>query len=363
MAVQLRRTRSVRVARRRWLLAPVLGCAVFFGQSIAHPRVAHAQSAAEVSAARGLASEGMKAEKAGKHEEAVRKLIRAYAIIDVPSVAVWLARALANTGRLVEAAERYREAIQMEIERGSRDIQLQAKETARTELAALEPRIPQVIVDVEGAPRGEVKLTVDGRELSSALIGVKQPVDPGKRTLQGTWNGQVQKVELKLAEAQQEKVVLEFDPNAAPTVLPPSGEAEQQQESSGAADAAADEGPGGDDGGSSGQLWGWVSIGIGGLGFAVAGVTTFMAAGAKSDAEDACGGSIDPCTVDTSESRDAVDKYNGLRSFPLIGAIVGVVGVGVGTTLLLTSGGEDDSQAAGVRAWVGYRSAGLSGRF
>jgi hypothetical protein len=65
-------------------------------------------------------------------------------------------------------------------------------------------------------------------------------------------------------------------------------------------------------------------------------------------------------TVCTGAERDRLDSYNQMRTMSTIGFVVGAVGIGVGTTLLLTA---PKPREAGVSAWLGIGSVGVTGSF
>ena len=59
------------------------------------------------------------------------------------------------------------------------ETQRQAKADAATELAALRPRVPTLVVQVSGADAKDVEVTVDGAKVPSSLLVVPRPVNPG----------------------------------------------------------------------------------------------------------------------------------------------------------------------------------------
>src|SRR5882724_7468657 len=96
-------------------------------------------------AARALGNQGVQAYAAHDYAGALDKLDRAYHSLPVPSLGLWSARALAQTGKLVAASERYLEVARLEVKGGDLAIQQQAKADAASDRAALMPRIPNLI--------------------------------------------------------------------------------------------------------------------------------------------------------------------------------------------------------------------------
>src|SRR5688572_19691729 len=134
-------------------------CLVSFGASSVP---AQAVDDATRGAARKIGYSGVEAYQAGNYPTASEKLEKAYRVLRVPSLGLWSARALAKVGKLVEASERYLEVTRLPVSGGDEAVQKQAQGEAQTELDALSPKIPNVIVQLEGATPAEVKVTVDG---------------------------------------------------------------------------------------------------------------------------------------------------------------------------------------------------------
>ncbi len=47
------------------------------------------------------------------------------------------------------------------------------------------PRIPNLVVAVEGAGENDVSVTLDGKPIPSSLLGEEQPANPGPHRLLG----------------------------------------------------------------------------------------------------------------------------------------------------------------------------------
>ena len=65
-------------------------------------------------------------------------------------------------------------------------------------------------------------------------------------------------------------------------------------------------------------------------------------------------------TVCTSNERAQVDSYSQMRTLSTVGFVAGAVGLGVGTTLLLTT---PKPKKAGMSAWLGIGSVGVTGSY
>jgi hypothetical protein len=316
---------------------------------------ARAQDQATIAAAREMAKRGMVAYDAGKFDEAEEKLGRAYEVVKVPTLALYRARALRQLGKLVEAAELYLEATQLEV--GAREKarqkarQLAAQRDAERERSELLPRIPNVVVELEDADADAVTVTIDGVPIPGALLGSPRPVNPGERQVLGTRGTQEVRETVTLAEAETKTVRLRFgpDPSAKPEEPPPAPPPSEAP--------PADEPP--DEPGwlPHQRTVGWIGLGVGGAGLVFGSVMGLRAMAQQSEL-DKHGCSDGHCYGDQSSD---IDAYDTSRTLSTIGYAVGGVGVAAGIVLLLTAPSEQE--APPVSAWIGPRMAGVQGRF
>ena len=315
-------------------------------------------SDAERSVARDLGNEGIDLYEKGRYPDALQRLERAYAVLKAPTLALWLARALEKNGKLVEAAERYREVIRTPLASDAPRVFIEAQASAKAEQAKLGPRIPTVTVVLEGAKANEVGVSIDGTPVKSALVGLPFPLNPGTHAIEGNRAGTTAAESVTFAEGEKKSVALRFG-GASTGAMPPRGGETTPPPVGG--DPAGPAGPVADQGAEDGSLQrtlGWVGLGVGGAGLVFGGVTGLMVLSKKSALDDgdcldgACGPS----------ERSQVESYNSMRTLSTVGFVVGGVGLAAGATLLLTAP-RDESAAAYVSPWVGLASAGVAGRF
>ena len=145
----------------------------------AHAEVTDASRAA----ARELGYAGVESYQAGNYQVAYDKLDKAYQVLDVPSLGLWSARALIKLNRWVEAAERLRQVLRLAPQGGEADVQQQSLHDAKRELEALTPRIPSLVIQVEGSPSGGAQVTLDGDIVAAALLGEPLPTNPGRHAV------------------------------------------------------------------------------------------------------------------------------------------------------------------------------------
>ena len=181
------------------------------------PRV-HAAGDGDRAAARRLGYSGVEAYQAGRYPAALEQLEKAYSVLHVPSIGLWLARALARSGKLVEATERYLEIGRLEPE-GDLKVQKRAQQEAEKELVELNKRLPNLTIGIEGVPPSDVRISVDGVPLASALVNEARPVNPGRHTIVGTYGNERAESVVQLAEGERAtaRLTLHMPPEAKPT--------------------------------------------------------------------------------------------------------------------------------------------------
>jgi hypothetical protein len=187
-------------------------------------------SDAERAAARDLFKQGDELQRAGKFPEALDKFQRAEQVIHAPTNVLRIAECQAAMGRLVEAAESYRQVTRWQLTAGSPAVFQSAIDQAKGELAQVEPRVPKVLVQVTPSPPSgsQPQLVIDGATVPFALVGEQIPLDPGEHKLQATAAGQAsQEVTVNLNERETKNVALQLQPvpggGAAAAPPPPAG--------------------------------------------------------------------------------------------------------------------------------------------
>jgi hypothetical protein len=318
---------------------------------------AFANDKAVLSTARELAKQGVSAYEAGRYDEAVEKLSKAYQVVHVPTLALNQARALAKLGKLVAASELYLEATKIPRDPSWQSVQDAAQRDATRERSNLLSRIPRLKINIVGVASTEVSLTIDAMAVPSALNDAEQMVDPGQRTIVGKQGTQVVTETVSIAESESATVTLKFigaqaaaESSASPN---PTTVAAPQT-------VRSDSHPTSSKHGSAQQVAGWVALGVGGVGLVGGVVTGLLASSKRSSLLDSnrCSSDGLRCTPDQSGE---VDSYNGLRTFSTIGFVAGGVLAATGITLILTSPRESSAPTVGL--WLNPRTAGIYGGF
>lgn len=189
------------------------------------------QSAADVATARKLAQEGIELYGAGKYQDALDRVQRAEAIFDAPVHLLYIARCQAQLGLMVEASESYRKLARVELEANAPEAFREAVSAGKREGADVEAKVPALRLEIDPAGVKDLKLSIDGQSVPTAVVGVDRPANPGKHTLRaeaGGYRAAEASVELRAGEKQEVKLSLSPDPSAAVAVPPsttPSGAA------------------------------------------------------------------------------------------------------------------------------------------
>jgi hypothetical protein len=261
------------------------------------------------SAARSLGYAGVEAFERREYGPASDKLEKAFAVLRVPSIGLWSARALARLGRLVQASERYRLVGTLPTTGGETAVQVQAQADAARELGEILPRIPSLVVVVDGAAPSQV--TVDDATVPSSLVGESMPLNPGSHRLVARRGEETASADVSLGEAEHKRIVLRFAraaPRSAEVVRTTSD-------------------------GSQQKTIGIAGLAVGGAALAAGVVTGVVAAGKKSsfDSNPACANDACPASLQSE-----VDTYNRLRFASTLSFVAGGLLTVTGGILLLT---------------------------
>jgi hypothetical protein len=320
-------------------LALLAGSAVWLAVGLAN---AQTPDDATRGAARTMGDDGVSAYQAGDYALAHEKLEKAYRLLKAPSLGVWSARALVKLGRLVEASERYREVTRLPILGGDPVVQKQAQAEAQAELDALAPRIPSIVVVLEGAAPQDTTVTLDGVPLAPEILGEQRPANPGHHTLVGRRGSEEVRAETDVAEGEKKTVRLVFSAGAG-TPLPVV--------TSGA--GANPPNDAGTDPGATQRLLGWISIGAGGVGLAVGATFGVLAMSKHRELEDSGDCREDQCLDSASADVDTLDSH---RTVSTIGFVAGGVLAATGVVLVVTAPSAEDARTSALRFGPGVVS-------
>jgi hypothetical protein len=353
------RQRKNRVAPKGWagvLLASVsLWCGTGWAQG------APAPTAEDIAAARQLGAAGVTLAHEGRCAEAIDPLSRAAQLFYAPTILVELGYCRCEQGQLVEGTEALNRVARENLGANPPPAFVEAQTRARALLEKYSPKLAKLVITVQAPPGSQFQVAVDGKAVSSALLGVPRPSDPGERTVTVSGSGfKPAEAKVVLTEGGQGEVALVLEAAEATVVVPP-----QEQEVPVQAAPVKDTPPPTER--QPNRVPVYVSYGVGAVGFVVGTVFGVSAMNMKSTLDGRCVESQCP-----EGSQGDIDALTRSANLATIGFALGVVGAGIGTYLLLTEepGGDDVPSAASackqgpcVRAVVGLGALGMEGVF
>ena len=319
--------------------------------SVAAPSRADGQ-AENTAAARSLGIQGVQLADAGKCPEAIEKLQRAETLHHAPTILGRLGECQVNVGLIVEGTENLNSVVREQLAPNAPKVFHDAQDRAQKVLTTATAKIAHLTVNV-APPDAKATVSVNNQAIPSALIGAERPTNPGTVQVNATADGfkpAAQTVILSEGGNQEITLTLERDPNAVAAVAPTPG---------GAAPLAPVAPP--DAGPKKSKTAAYVALGVGGAGILVGAVTGALALSKASD-----------CPNKTCPTQSDLNGARSMAGISTVGFGIGIVGIALGTVLLLTgNNGESapaqatahDQPKLALRPWFGVNAAGLTGVF
>lgn len=330
--------------RCRWVLAGSghrwRMCALLMALAVP----AAAQTDEQRAAARSAAQAGDKAFKEQRYEDAALYFARAEAIMHAPTLLLFLARSQAKLGRYVQASETYIKIVREELAADAPAAFVAAKQSASEELREVEAKIATLTLDVPGVPVDSLRLSIDEQPVSSAIVGVPYPMDPGDHRIAAQADGyEPAATRVGLSEGEARNITLTLPRAATGRTGPATGaKSAAGQGQGGQADASGD-----GSGGNGMRVAGYASLGVGVIGV---GWGTLLAMqyvdkqNAANDTwakclEESDGGCDNPDLDQRTRDLDDEATTKGTQAWIAYG--VGAAGLATGIALLALSGGDD----------------------
>lgn len=334
---------------------------------------AAAQTEEEIAGARSAATQGVKAYEAGDYAQAVDLFQRAESLVHAPPHLLYMARAHEKLGHLVTARELYNKIIRENLPPSAPQAFRDAQTAAEEEMRAVEPRLARLTVTVEVPPGVVPMVTMDGKEVPPALLGVARPIDPGEHVVEAKADGHLptrQVTVLNEGGTGALALKLEVDPNAPTSAEPTLAPGPQPEAVAQSPVTPLDAGP--EASGSSLRMPAYISFGVGAVGLGAGVLFTLQSASKRSDADElyeqcASRGADGQCKAGDPLASDVAsldDEAGSAQTLAIVGYAVGGLGIAAGVTLLVLDH-QRSASASEPRLvpWVGYRSAGVSGTF
>jgi hypothetical protein len=318
-----------------------------------------APSAAERETARRLMDEGKERMRSGEKERAVEAYQKAHDIMKVPTTGIALAKAQASQGHLVEARDVALEVARMPRENGEPAIFERARKEAKELEAQLKPRIPTVRILVKGGPA--TRVSVDGGDVASLLLGEPVAMNPGKHTVTArNADGAERSAVVELGERDAKEVELTL-PVPAPVTLVVAPPSERSRTDGG----TSREHPGEGGRTTTANVLVFGGFGLAVVGLAVGGVTGALTLSKAGDVKTRCANGI----CDPSAKAD-LDSASSLATISTIGfaaagagALFGVVGLLLPRTHVESGQTALPSGERRASVWIGPGGMGVRGSF
>ena len=274
-------------------------------------------NAQSLARARELYRQGVQLEAANDWAGALSKFEAVAAIKMSPQVRFHIARCQHHLGKLLEALGGYRMA---EHEAESDRKAAETVRESRLGISEIEQKIPKLLL-IRGNGAETASVTLDGVELGESSIGKEVPVNPGGHTVEWkTPDGRSDKAVFSVSEGEKKSVEVALA-TASPVASPIASVG--QSEPDAPKNVAS----------QSKSPLPWVAIGVGGAGLVAAGTFYLMRNSAINDLDSSC--SDHRCPTSMKDTGNKGKTYTTLGNVSLG---VGLVGLGVGTVLLLVQG-------------------------
>jgi tetratricopeptide (TPR) repeat protein len=293
---------------------------------------AAAQSAAELGKARTLFKEGVSLEAAGDWAGALAKFEEVAKVKTTPQVRFHIGRCKEHLGRLNEALGEYRMA-EYEAQ------QSKAKEAAEISQArqSLEARVPKLVI-TRGAGAESAKIELDGVAIGEAQVGKEVSTDPGPHKIVAKIGGGQFDVDVSVAEGETKNVELTPPEGFAAKPAPKAEEPEVKPIEDKPPPKVERKGPG---------ALPWIIGGVGVVSLGASGYFLLQRNKAEDDLNSSCHGDVCP-----SNKKSVGDDGKRYATYTNVALGIGVVGIGVATVMLLSSGGEEKPEKSALRVDV-----------
>ena len=263
--------------------------------------------------ARTQADLGYEMFEAGHYVEAAQAFRLAEGIFHAPTLVFAIGRAESKAGHLLAARELFQRVIAEKIGPTAPQEYVGAKESARTELAAVEARIGHLVITVNGGSGRSFVVRLDDADVARAGLDKPIDVDPGNhRVVVVPDVGAEEKRAVTVAEGAHEAVTIDLPllpTKAAAAVDAPSVVTPQRRDLLAPA---------------------LISLGVGAAGIGLGAVLGGLTLAKTSAIRTHCAGDVCP-----RDQQSAADGARTMATISTVGFIVGGVLAATGVTLLV----------------------------
>jgi hypothetical protein len=204
-------------SRRRAAIASALAIAVSMTAFAGHAR---AQTEDELKAARELFQEAYQDEQDKRYDEALEKFMRVARVKESPSVRYRIGSVQEALGRLRESRDTFRALAAQKDSMPAKDQPI--AESAAERAAALDKKIPRLVVRIPADAPPDAKMTIDGAPVPTSTVARPIELDPGDHVVQASATGAKPfEAKVTLGEGGETPIDVTFAPLAPPPPPPP----------------------------------------------------------------------------------------------------------------------------------------------
>jgi hypothetical protein len=135
--------------------------------------------------ARPSAAAGRKAFDTGDYRGALELFLGAEHLVHAPPHLLYIARCYEKLGMPADARAAYLRLLGERLPANAPRAFGNAQKSGEPELVRLEPRVPHMVVEIEGAPPEQVELSIDGAKVEAKAARYTKHVNPGPHEVKG----------------------------------------------------------------------------------------------------------------------------------------------------------------------------------
>jgi hypothetical protein len=299
-------------------------------------------------AARALADHGYALYQAGKYPAAIEAFEAADKLFHAPTLVFARAKAHAALGKLIEARALFQRVVDERLPANAPEAFVGAQNSAKTEIAGLDQRIPTLEITAAGAGGRRLKITVDDVEIPAVNLGRPLPQNPGGHVVVIVPLGSIGRSRsVNLAEGAHERVAIDLAVADDPAPPPPLARAAARPLPPPPAPRGV-----------------WivptaVSFGVGAAGLGVGIATGVIAERSVIDLRSRCGGG----KVCPSSEEGNLSSVKGVAAASTAGFILAGAGIVTGVVLLAVRPGSTPASPARAALVAGPGAAFFQGVF
>lgn len=288
-------------------------------------------SAADKSLATQLFKEGRNLVDQGHVPEGCRKLEESQRLDPGGGTLLNVALCHEKEGRTATAWTEFTEALGQ----AKKDDRAQRIELAQSHITALEPTLSHLSIQIpQSSDLPDLEIRRDGSSIRRAAWGTAMPVDPGEHVVEASAPGKLPWKQSVTVGAKSDTKTITIPALDLAPVAPAAAGGSTTEPPSAAVDARS----------SARSPAPWVALGFGVVGLGVGSYLGLHAMSLQRTADREC---TPRCNGQGSSDTSEAIKFANLST---VGFGVGIVGVGLGTFLLLTGGPAASQRTSGVTA-------------